>query len=164
MKMNSGTLCVRFVVLCVVLIHSATSGLAFKCYTCSYNRAGTGVTDYECVNATLSKLHPIACTSPKVCTVKTTYRQTFGVVQSLVRNCLAKENIVTKLNETACTIPDGHGGADCYFQCDSDLCNVVDGNLYVPKGPGDSAPGLSSLLSVFTLMLLTVTLSSVAVY
>ena len=68
---------------------------------------------------------------------------------------------MTKLNETACTRPDGYGSAECYFQCDNDLCNVVDGNLYTP--PPSAAPAVTSFPAVTSLCAITAAVQSMFV-
>ncbi|XP_071104085.1 uncharacterized protein [Haliotis cracherodii] len=136
--------------LLVFLVQLPENAAGAKCYACSYLFAGhDGTFGYSCVNDTsnFETTSQIECELPRKCIIKAVYDRNVQRLLSMDKGCQVPQG------ETGCDAPDGIRPV-CYYNCDTDLCNSIDGNLafeYMPVS-WNAAPTASSGLYVTLMM------------
>ncbi|XP_067686725.1 uncharacterized protein [Haliotis asinina] len=133
--------CFVFLLFLVEVIENATGA---RCYACSYLFSGhDGAYGYDCVNDTsnFATTSQIQCQMPRKCIIKAVYDKNALRLLSMDKGCQVPQG------ESGCVAPEGIRPV-CYHNCDTDLCNSIDGNLilkYVPylgRGTSASSSGL----------------------
>ncbi|XP_076456102.1 uncharacterized protein LOC143290489 [Babylonia areolata] len=131
-----------FLVCCFFSVTAATAAAATgtNCLACSYNYAGDGSRDRECVtNAThfVSSVNVSCNFATHSCVIIATYEPGYTRLSSLSRTC---EETPNGLPAYGCQ--DLGGRPRCRQYCRSDWCNVGHGDIHMETDDGNGAASL----------------------
>ncbi|BFZ21676.1 hypothetical protein BsWGS_24715 [Bradybaena similaris] len=136
--MTVGPLEVLLCVTSAVVVHQCT-GITVRCLACSYNFAGDGSTDLQCVIDVFNNTHTsvVACDTGR-CNIRATYAQGYSKLSSLSRGCSFAKSDFDECDPPSSTFPT------CQIVCSSDQCNRQHGNLWSSYKPHNGVPSTVS--------------------